>query len=218
MTIMQAPVIAGAPAPQVEAKVPAVTVYTDGKSQVIQVPKTHDEMAALIVQHDALKEQLGELKNQQRELTEELKFAPNEARPGLNAQLTDLSAQTIDLQRQINLIGREIASASPDLIATARQAAPAERLGTFGEGVGVGALGGIVIATTAVFLTRWVRGRFGRGETARTRLLAADDSERLKRLENGIDAMAIEIERISEGQRFVTKLMAESREVEPTTP
>jgi hypothetical protein len=34
-------------------------------------------------------------------------------------------------------------------------------------------------------------------------------NERLARIEQAIDAMAIEVERISEGQRFVTKLLAE---------
>ena len=34
-------------------------------------------------------------------------------------------------------------------------------------------------------------------------------SERLQRIEQAIDAMAIEIERISEGQRFTTRLLAE---------
>jgi hypothetical protein len=39
----------------------------------------------------------------------------------------------------------------------------------------------------------------------------ADDTiaPRLDRLENAVDAIAIEIERISEGQRFVTKVMTE---------
>ena len=32
---------------------------------------------------------------------------------------------------------------------------------------------------------------------------------RLERIEHAIEAMAIEVERISEGQRFVTKLLAE---------
>lgn len=33
--------------------------------------------------------------------------------------------------------------------------------------------------------------------------------ERLARLENSIDATAVEVERISEGQRFTTKLLAD---------
>jgi hypothetical protein len=38
-------------------------------------------------------------------------------------------------------------------------------------------------------------------------LVALDD--RLERIEHAIDAMAVEVERISEGQRFTTKLLAE---------
>lgn len=33
--------------------------------------------------------------------------------------------------------------------------------------------------------------------------------ERMQRLENAVDAIAVEMERIGEGQRFVTKLLAE---------
>lgn len=36
-----------------------------------------------------------------------------------------------------------------------------------------------------------------------------ETDHRLERIENAIDAMAVEIERVSEGQRFVTKLLAD---------
>ena len=45
--------------------------------------------------------------------------------------------------------------------------------------------------------------------SSRARPLQAEDPERLKRIEQAVEAMAIEVERISEGQRFVTKLLAE---------
>lgn len=38
---------------------------------------------------------------------------------------------------------------------------------------------------------------------------SAIDDNRLQHLEQAIDAIAIEVERISEGQRFTTKLLAE---------
>lgn len=41
--------------------------------------------------------------------------------------------------------------------------------------------------------------------------------ERLARIETAVEAMAVEIERISEGQRFVTRLLAE-REKAPGLP
>ena len=40
--------------------------------------------------------------------------------------------------------------------------------------------------------------------------MSSDSAQRLERLENGMEAIAIEIERISEGQRFVTKLLSQS--------
>lgn len=43
----------------------------------------------------------------------------------------------------------------------------------------------------------------------RDHLGAADVQARLERMENAIDSIAIEIERISEGQRFTTKLLSE---------
>lgn len=41
------------------------------------------------------------------------------------------------------------------------------------------------------------------------RHLLDDTSQRLAQMQQSIDAMAVEIERISEGQRFVTKLLSE---------
>jgi len=50
-------------------------------------------------------------------------------------------------------------------------------------------------------------------EMRRQALLRDDEpatpDERLRRLEHAIDSMAIELERIGEGQRFVTKLLSE---------
>ena len=40
---------------------------------------------------------------------------------------------------------------------------------------------------------------------------------RLERMEQSLDAIAVEVERISEGQRFTTKLLSEARDV-PSLP
>ena len=40
--------------------------------------------------------------------------------------------------------------------------------------------------------------------------IPTDVAARLERMEQSIDAIAVEVERISEGQRFTTKLLAES--------
>lgn len=53
-------------------------------------------------------------------------------------------------------------------------------------------------------------------EEPHPKALATD--ARLERMEQAIEAMAIEIERISEGQRFVTRLLAEREQAAKALP
>ncbi|HEX6535117.1 MAG TPA: hypothetical protein VF041_10990 [Gemmatimonadaceae bacterium] len=43
----------------------------------------------------------------------------------------------------------------------------------------------------------------------RQALPPSDVSQRLERIEHAVDSIAVEVERISEGQRFTTKLLSE---------
>lgn len=63
----------------------------------------------------------------------------------------------------------------------------------------VGAL--VVIAGMARFI-------FFRPRAKAPKALPPDD-DRMRRLEEAVDAIAVEVERISEGQRFTTRLLAE---------
>ncbi|HUQ80107.1 MAG TPA: hypothetical protein VM076_03155 [Gemmatimonadaceae bacterium] len=48
--------------------------------------------------------------------------------------------------------------------------------------------------------------------------LPADTSDRLERIEQAIEAMSIEVERIAEGQRFVTRIMADKSQERVALP
>ena len=48
--------------------------------------------------------------------------------------------------------------------------------------------------------------------------IPAEVNARLERMEHAIDAIAVEVERISEGQRFVTKLLADRPAARPELP
>lgn len=52
---------------------------------------------------------------------------------------------------------------------------------------------------------------------ARQPQIPAEVTARLERMEQSIDAIAVEVERISEGQRFTTKLLADVRDT-PALP
>jgi len=59
---------------------------------------------------------------------------------------------------------------------------------------------------------------FGKSRGQRDALTAARDPElvaRISRVEQIVEATAIEIERISEGQRFTTRLLSERKELQP---
>ncbi|MEO5589471.1 MAG: hypothetical protein ABIS03_07790 [Gemmatimonadaceae bacterium] len=47
--------------------------------------------------------------------------------------------------------------------------------------------------------------------------LAPEVAMRLERMEHSLDSIAVEVERISEGQRFTTKLLAEAKDT-PAQP
>ena len=210
---MQARARSGADvAPQVQVRVPTVTVVTgDGQNQVLQIPTSHDEMMALMAQRDALNDQLENARDQQHDLMEQLRSAPAEARAGLQVQLTSLTDQIVGLQRDIGRIGREISQASPSLIAMTHEDSKSDEPGTFQDGIMLGGAGVFLGMTVLLLLGRWIWKRFIRDDVPSTRALPAADSERLQRLEHGMEAIAIEVERISEGQRFVTKLLSDNK-------
>ena len=54
----------------------------------------------------------------------------------------------------------------------------------------------------------WAR-RIEGGPQDRTPALPPDTTQRLERMEQAIEAIAVEVERLAEGQRFTTKLLAE---------
>lgn len=72
----------------------------------------------------------------------------------------------------------------------------------------------IVITVLGLPLVRVFARRLDRRDTAGAPALSKIE-ERLGRLEAGVDSIAVEVERISEGQRFTTRLLAD-RVSEPT--
>jgi multidrug efflux pump subunit AcrA (membrane-fusion protein) len=69
----------------------------------------------------------------------------------------------------------------------------------------------VIVVLAAVVIFYPIMRAFARrleGGARRLDALDAGSAERLQRIEQAVDAMAIEIERISEGQRFTTKLLS----------
>ena len=74
----------------------------------------------------------------------------------------------------------------------------------------IGILGSLTIAGVVLFpLARAFAHRIESGGRAKAAELPASTDARLDRIEHAVEAIAVEVERISEGQRFTTKLLAE---------
>ena len=75
--------------------------------------------------------------------------------------------------------------------------------------------GFFAMVTIVAIGTPLVRGLVKRWERNDAKpAVPSDVAARMERMEQALDAIAVEIERISEGQRFTTKLLAESKQPE----
>jgi len=77
------------------------------------------------------------------------------------------------------------------------------------------AVASLPIMAIGIPIARAYAARIGRAPVAPS--VPPEVAARLERMEQAIDSIAVEVERISEGQRFTTKLLAE-RTVPPATP
>lgn len=107
-------------------------------------------------------------------------------------------------------------NASPFIERAAERAATsaAERAvqGPQGDQFGQGMAGGVALSLVVFGLVSFYRRYKRRGMPPASSEMSSESPARLERVERGIEAIAIEVERISEGQRFVTNLLAEQRQ------
>jgi hypothetical protein len=70
----------------------------------------------------------------------------------------------------------------------------------------------VIVCSTASFIAIGLGTRilWLRGSVTKPRSLTRQDDERQQRLETAVDAIAIEVERISEAQRFMVGLLSDS--------
>lgn len=178
-------------------------------SAIQSVPSNPLEVAALRGQREELSDQLNSAIGRRNRVVDQLETATAAERPGLEARLKLLDDRILAIEGEIARTGALIAQAPGQWLNSTSTQPP---LANFTRNLELTPIAIIftlfVMAPIAFALARniWKRG---------TRLSAPpppldqEAVERLRRLEDGVDAIALEVERISEGQRFVTKLMAE---------
>lgn len=199
---------ATAPAPPI----PPLPGQAGGEVQVVVrdlppgVPGSREEVLAMRAQRTELSNQLQSAVRRRSELAEQLENATPVERAGLEARIAQLDDRILRIEGEIDRTGELIAQAPGQFLV--RQPDPDSGGPMRPDVTAIAVVFTIfVLAPIAIASARllWKRATQGPPQPAIDR----ETAERLRRLESGVDAIAIEVERISEGQRFVTKLMSE---------
>lgn len=198
-----APSPAGAPAAPAIAGVPGVTL-------VPAVALSPKDVAALRARGAELSNQLNSAAGRRRDVQHSLKSATGADKAGLEQRLGVLDARIARLEGDIDENGSQLASLAANRTATSQPPFP----GSYSQRDRVmNNLVPIVVVFTLFVLSPIAlsisRILWRRGSLPRQAVQHPDNALRLERMEQAIDSIAIEIERVSEGQRFVTRLMSD---------
>ena len=194
------------------APVSITTVGSDGKPVTLAVPKSPAEVEQLLITRRELSNQLESVSERRSELSEQIRVAPDGvSKSGLEDRLRVLDQRIVQLENDISLTGRQLAAAPAGLVASSEGETVAPGPPSGGDDWAEGMAAGVFSTFFVAFFAYWfLRRRWRRRSVRKTPELPTDSAQRLERLEQGMDAIAVEIERISEGQRFVTRLLSES--------
>jgi hypothetical protein len=209
---MQAATQTQVPTPPANAPAPAVSITTTGPggtTLTLPIPRTSAEVRDLRIHSQELTEQLAGIASRRRRLSEEIRSAPDGAsRTGLEDRVRLLDQRILQLETDIAATGRQLSAAPAELIASTQSESPPPNSDDWEEGMAFG-VGFMLLGMAIVYVYRRFRRR--RSPPAPQASMLSESAQRLERLEHGVEAIAIEVERISEGQRFVTKLFSEAQ-------
>ena len=171
-------------------------------------------VAYLRARRSELSTQLNSASGRREDLLEELKTADPAARPGLEQRLAVLDKRMVQLETDIAENGRLLAATpgggQQQIGLVAGTAPPMVFGGLRPDQIETFGVLSILFVFTPISLAI-SRQLWKRGSVPRTSPAVAQAADRLGHLEQAVDAIAIEVERISEGQRFMTRLLSEAQ-------
>lgn len=175
--------------------------------QTIARPLTSRDIAAIRERREELSNQLQSAASRREEIAGELRTADIATRPGLEQRIAVLDQRIVQLEQDIAETGRELTSSAAGMVATTTP--PAGALGVLSSDQITGI--SIVFTVLVLFPIAIAFARFiWKQATAPVKpAIPAEASQRLERLEQAVDTVALEMERVSEGTRFMTKLLME---------
>ena len=190
---------------------PAIAPAPPGQV-IVQIPGAPGASAAatyeaLKAQRTELGNQLENLEDKRRDLSQRLEepMVGGADRKGLEQRITEIDGRISSIDKAIAESEAQIARAAgvPGAVVPPK---PEPRNGPPEEAF---VLSGLFIFVVLLPLSIALARRIWRRGVATITSLPAELTERLTRLEQGMDAVAVEVERIGEGQRYMARLFGE---------
>jgi hypothetical protein len=169
---------------------------------------TARDVAGLKARRSELSNQLESATSRRNSLAAKLEDADGVNKAGIEQRISLLDNRILQLETDLAETGRQLSSAPAALVASASVGTP---LGlNSGQITAIGIVSVVGAASVAFPIAVALARRIWRGGSRRGAApVAPESAERMERLEQAVDAIAIEIERVSEGQRYVTRLLTE---------
>ena len=173
-------------------------------------PLTSREIDAIQDRRSDISTQLSSARGRREDVADELKDAPPGAVPGLLAHLEVLDARIVKIEQDMEASGQMLRTGltvdNGTMLVAPRQSDFNNMSEDAQIAIGLGFSFFVLLPLAIVFVRRmWVRTRRGA-----VPVVNAEQDARMERLEQAVDAIAIEIERVGESQRFQAKVLAEA--------
>jgi hypothetical protein len=213
MTMSQATTVEQIPTPPPPPPAPPfIRIDGQGGATTIELPArplSARDVQALRQRGSELSRQLTSANNRRNELSNALEDAEGVNRQGIEQRIAQLDQRIMGIEADIAQNGRLLASAPPSSLPVSQESRSVDTP----FGLSTDQITGITIVGTIFVLfpmsIAMTRNLWRRGSRQAVAPVSAESTQRMERLEQAVDAIAIEIERISEGQRYVTRVLTE---------
>jgi hypothetical protein len=174
---------------------------------------TKQDVANLRARRSELSDQLESATGRRRSLAEQIRHADGVNKAGLEARLATIDQRIVRIEGELDEVGQQLASPqAAQYVATTQPPMdfrpPNVRFSNVDPEPIIICFILFVLSPIALSMSRLIWKRGSRMAMAAPSA-PAESGERLERIEQAVDAIAIEVERVSEGQRFVTRLLSE---------
>ena len=190
---------------------PDVVPVQPGAVHILEQPVVGpaELLQAMQAQRQELREQLEQLEDKRENLQEQIREHRNQGLDiaGLEARVkeTDLRISAVDQQLALADAAVAKAAAVPGAIVPS----PPEEFHREGPPEGAFVVGGLFVVFVMMPIALAFARRLWKKGMSTVAAIPADLSDRLRGIEQAIESMALEVERIGEGQRFMSRVFTE---------